>query len=357
MNNRLKEDDTDILEKEANKKARPKCPHNKLKTYCKDCGGGSLCVHGKRKPRCIDCGGSYICVHKKRKNQCKDCNGFSICVHKKRKTVCKECKGTSICSHNKVKSKCKDCNGSQICIHKNLKQQCKKCKGSRICEHNIYKPNCKLCKGSQICEHNIQRPQCKKCKGSQVCIHNNLKSQCKECEGNAICIHKQFKPTCIICSPNSKYYCSNCRLIRVDKRTNFLCSYCNPKSSKRTKTKEFKLKLYLEQFYEIIHNKSCRINNECQLYFPDFIIEQPQFFIIIECDEFAHSSYDKTCEKIRENNICFNLGLPCVFIRFNPDKKKDLTVKMKTKLYVLKSYIDYYISKETCDNTVEYLFY
>ena len=30
---------------------------------------------------------------------------------------------------------------------------------------------------------------------------------------------------------------------------------------------------------------------------------------------------------------------------------------MKTKLYVLKSYIDYYISKETCDNTVEYLFY
>lgn len=59
-------------------------------------------------------------------------------------------------------------------------------------------------------------------------------------------------------------------------------------------------------------------------------------------------------KKIRENNICYTLGLPCVFIRFNPDKKK---IKMKTKEIVLKSYIDYYISKENIDNEVCYLFY
>lgn len=76
--------------------------------------------------------------------------------------------------------------------------------------------------------------------------------------------------------------------------------------------------------------------------------------MIIECDEFAHSGYDTLCEKIRENNICFALGLPCVFIRFNPDKKK---IKMKIKEKVLKSYIDYYTSNEKCDNEVCYLFY
>jgi len=53
---------------------------------------------------------------------------------------------------------------------------------------------------------------------------------------------------------------------------------------------------------------------------------------------------------------CLALGLPCVFIRFNPDKKK---IKMKIKEKVLKSYIDYYVGKENCERSFEvcYLFY
>ena len=35
--------------------------------------------------------------------------------------------------------------------------------------------------------------------------------------------------------------------------------------------------------------------------------------------EDSHKAYDMKCEKIRENNICYSLGFPCVFIRFNPD--------------------------------------
>lgn len=66
------------------------------------------------------------------------------------------------------------------------------------------------------------------------------------------------------------------------------------------------------------------------------------------------------CEKIRENNICYSLGLPCVFIRFNPDKKE---IFSKTKYIVLKSYfpnlgnIEYYKNTEKSNNIVEYLFY
>jgi hypothetical protein len=41
----------------------------------------------------------------------------------------------------------------------------------------------------------------------------------------------------------------------------------------------------------------------------------------LEVDEDAHSGYDKECEIIRMNNICSGLGLPTLFIRYNPDKK------------------------------------
>jgi hypothetical protein len=50
----------------------------------------------------------------------------------------------------------------------------------------------------------------------------------------------------------------------------------------------------------------------------------------------------------------YQLGLPCVFIRWNPDKKK---VKMKTKEMVLKSTIDFYMSFSEINPETVYLFY
>lgn len=59
----------------------------------------------------------------------------------------------------------------------------------------------------------------------------------------------------------------------------------------------------------------------------------------------------KNNEKTRENNIKIALNEKCVFLRFNPDKKK---IKIETKQKVLKSYIDYYINKNKSDNDVVY---
>ena len=67
------------------------CPHKKRKTYCVECGGGSICVHKKRKTQCVECDGSGICIHKKRKTQCVECCGSGICIHKKGKNKCKLC--------------------------------------------------------------------------------------------------------------------------------------------------------------------------------------------------------------------------------------------------------------------------
>ena len=149
--------------------------------------------------------------------------------------------------------------------------------------------------------------------------------------------------------------CRSCGLFQTHNKTNYLCSYCNPDKATRQKTKEMAVKTFLEDNdYAFIYNKKCNLDKSCQTYFPDFVIDCNKFFVILECDEYGHKSYDYDCERIRENNICFALGLPCVFIRYNPDKK-DVEKNIKEK--VLKSYIEYYINKETCDNVVEFLFY
>lgn len=149
--------------------------------------------------------------------------------------------------------------------------------------------------------------------------------------------------------------CRNCKLFQVQQMP-FLCSYCDPNKTPRQKTKENRVKTFLERCnYTFTYNKKCNIDKTCQTYFPDFVIDCNTFFLIIECDENAHSSYPIDCEKIRENNICYALGLPCVFIRYNPDKKK---IKIEIKEKVLKSYIEYYKSKEMIEgNEVCYLFY
>ena len=48
------------------------------------------------------------------------------------------------------------------------------------------------------------------------------------------------------------------------------------------------------------------------------------------------------------NNIIYSLGLPTVFIRFNPDKKnkENKLISLKTKQTILKSYIDYYSNQK-----------
>lgn len=151
------------------------------------------------------------------------------------------------------------------------------------------------------------------------------------------------------------YKCKKCELFLTKKQNNYLCSYCNPNKTKYRKTKEIQVKTFLEENnYKFEYNKKCNLNNSCQTYYPDFLIDNNSFFIIIECDEEAHKSYDINCEKTRENNICFALGLPCVFIRYNPDRKG---IKMKIKQHILKSYIDYYINLEKSDNECVYLFY
>ena len=108
-------------------KDKNKCEHNRVKSTCKECCGGSVCEHGRQKSTCKDCGGSCICEHNRVKSTCKECKGGNICEHGRRKSTCKECKGGSICEHNRMKQVCKECGGSGICKHNRYKARCKDC--------------------------------------------------------------------------------------------------------------------------------------------------------------------------------------------------------------------------------------
>jgi len=137
-------------------KEKNKCDHNRIKSYCKECGGASICDHKREKSKCKECSGGSICDHNRIKSQCKECGGASICDHNRIKSQCKECGGGSICQHNRRKSQCKECGGGSICDHKRIRSKCKECGGGSICIHNKQKIYCKDC-NPLFCFINLQR--------------------------------------------------------------------------------------------------------------------------------------------------------------------------------------------------------
>jgi hypothetical protein len=76
----------------ANKKARSRCPHDRERSTCKECGGAGICQHQRRRRECKECGGASICQHQRRRSECKECGGSGICPHQRRRSQCKECR-------------------------------------------------------------------------------------------------------------------------------------------------------------------------------------------------------------------------------------------------------------------------
>lgn len=72
-------------------------------------------------------------------------HGHLVCKHNRRKSMCTECKGGSICKHGKQRHWCPDCGGKARCEHGKQKSRCKECGGKGICQHNRLRWRCTLC--------------------------------------------------------------------------------------------------------------------------------------------------------------------------------------------------------------------
>jgi len=61
-------------ENDRRNKLKNKCPHDRQKQKCRDCGGIGICKHNRQKYQCYDCGGSDVCKHKLQRYYCKTCS-------------------------------------------------------------------------------------------------------------------------------------------------------------------------------------------------------------------------------------------------------------------------------------------
>ncbi len=206
-------------------------------------------------------------------------------------------KGAKYCAEHK-NSEMKD-NTKKICIEEECEREA----------HYNFKNNnngiyCSIHKKDNMCsnKHKI-------CKYQNCIIEAHFGT--KEDSKQYCCTHKKDN----MFDYRSKK-CLSCNLYNV-RREPFLCSYCNP-NNKSFKTQEMNIVNYLkDNNINFIHNKS--VGFACGNYRPDILIDCNTHFIVIEIDEDQHKQYEQSCEFIRMNNIYLSLGLPTIFIRFNPD--------------------------------------
>jgi hypothetical protein len=287
------------------------------------------------------------CEHEKRKTTCKLCKGGSICEHDRIRSTCKLCKGGSICEHDRNKSLCKQCGGSKICEHDRIRSTCKLCKGGSICEHDRIRSVCKPCGGSQICEHDRIRSTCKSCGGSQICEHGRIKKSCKACCGSQICQHEKYKLYCKACGGSALCKSNWCET-RSNPKYEGYCVPCfvnNPENQHKPAMRNYKTKekevvdQIIQEFPDFTWIADKKVADGCSRRRPDLLLDLGSHIIIIEVDENKHDTYECSCENKRLMELWQDLNhRPIVFIRFNPDNytnQEGVLVKSCWKLNTL----------------------
>lgn len=103
---------------------------------------------------------------------------------------------------------------------------------------------------------------------------------------------------------------------------NSKCYFCDKANfEEHTKRKEIKVKEYLDSRGTIYSSHDQIIDGgKYGKERPDFLFMFLAFAIILEVDENQHFSRTCECEQIRMVNVFQALGVPTMFIRYNPDK-------------------------------------
>jgi hypothetical protein len=172
----------------------------------------------------------------------------------------------------------------------------------------------------------------KDCK--EIAIYASTQKRAEHCE-----IHKQPGEINII-----EHDCKKCNLPNILNQ-NGECTYCDPAHFNQFRLgKQLQIKNWLDQSTEFkyvsydtaINYQSCGDKER-----PDFVFVADSHYIILEVDEGQHSNRNEACECTRMVNISQSLGMPTLFIRYNPDhykvdkKKQDPSFITRTKLIQL----------------------
>jgi hypothetical protein len=234
------------------------------------------------------------------------------------------------------------------------------------CEHGAPRPTCKVdgCDrrpmgrgGNCISHGGGQEIRCLE----DGCIKRPMnKGLCSKHGGKQICSEASCRKTAYVgglCHEHHPdYMCANCHVMWTRTRGG-VCSglACRGKA----RTKEYAMVDHIRtQFPEHVWIHNTTIESSCELYRPDLRVELEDRLICIECDEHQHISYK--CDVPRMFNIWQMVGLPTIFIRWNPyNTSKNRTTRAK-RLETLCEYIRHYLDMPVTDLEplfVEYLHY
>ena len=137
--------------------------------------------------------------------------------------------------------------------------------------------------------------------------------------------------------------CVGCGLFVVTAQKNYRCAYCTEGTAYKRTNERCVLKILEENFTEYPFSSNCVFPQDttCALakYRPDFTFDRGSYYVIIECDEDAHSQYDITCERKRMYEITGGLGLPVIFVRYNPDSPCDRETKKRQLVSTVEKYL------------------
>jgi len=138
--------------------------------------------------------------------------------------------------------------------------------------------------------------------------------------------HGDFKTTSInhILKEKGCPMCNRCPSCELYDTGGKLCEYCIPQKDNKLykKTKEWEVVNFLRKNlpeHNFIHNKS--VGSDCtnSHLFPDIRFETDKYHVIVEVDEHKHRGSGYKCDEQRMYDIITKLGMPCIFIRYNPN--------------------------------------
>lgn len=114
--------------------------------------------------------------------------------------------------------------------------------------------------------------------------------------------------------------CKSCGMLYiVDKE--YKCIYCSPLKKTQYLTKQRNVRDFLENMgYKWIMYDREIDGGACGRERPDFVFECIGYYCVLEVDEYQHTHYTDDCEIVRMINISQSLGMPTIFIRYNPDR-------------------------------------
>jgi len=161
--------------------------------------------------------------------------------------------------------------------------------------------------------------------------------------------------------------CKGCNLEFILNIDTNLCEYCDPFQSKKYRhVKELEVKDSLDA-NNIVYESHDKVIEKgvCGKERPDFLFDCGTHFVIVEVDENRHSHVTPECERVRMINISQSLGLPTIFIRYNPDsyrikgeKKRTSGISRRLRQVVLRDWILYCQTNPPIDYLeVAYLYY